>query len=462
MPKLFYPFLVAALMLFCVPAPAIAQDGASGDPFLVRSVTVDVKAKNAVEARRKALAEARRKGYQMLGENMTDPVTPGDVLSIPSDGYIARVVRDVEVVDEKISANRYVGTFDVRFSPGVSGSFRYETPAVPVEEEPVMAEGEGANPASPTQPATAVGGEAVAGEALQPADPAQQQAAVAGDDLIYSPKRGGAVIDTAAGPVLVLPWYGPVSRQVLWSETNSWRAAWDNALRQNTGGRQIIMPLGDSTDIQQYSPLIPQGGTDGLARLMTRYGAREAIVTVAEPATGGMTIRSYRFDGRQMAPLQEIAAQSGPNGDASAQGIAAVIAEINNPQAVAPTAMPDDMAATQAPGQPGIQSGAVPSASAQVTGSQASVTTYGGSQQYATLARFSGLPQWVAMRNTLRNLPGIGGIDILSISPVQAKINFNFAGDPARLQNLLAQNGMTLLPLPQGEAPYELRMGRVY
>lgn len=448
--KLFYPFLLAALMVFCAPATVHAQN----DPFLVQGVTVDVKAKNAVEARRKALSEARRKGYQMLGETMTDPVTPGDVLSIPSDAYIARSVRDVEVVNEKLSSTRYVATFDVRFSPGVAGSFQYEAPApdAVAQTAPVI-EGEGANAATPAAPQGQQ--PAATGDTQPPAQPetaAQQPAG--SDDLIYSPRRGGVVADAAAGPVLVLPWYGPVSKQVLWSETNSWRAAWDNTLRTaNTGGRQILLPMGDSTDIQSYSPLVPQGGTDGLSRLMTRYGAREAVIAVAEPSAAGMTVRSYRFDGRQMTPMQEIDVAAGTQGsDATGQAVTAVIGAINNPAAAAAT-----------PVAPVAPYGANPAlAQAQPNNSTATVTNYGGNQQYATMARFSGLPQWVAMRNTLRTLPGIGNLDVLSISPVQAKLNFSFAGDPARLQNLLAQNGMTLLPLPQGEAPYELRMGRVY
>jgi len=456
MPRIFYSLLLVALMFFCTAPAATAQD----DPFLVKGVTVDVSAKNAVQARAKAFGEARRKAYEMLAETRS-PAPPGMTLAIPSDGYISSVVRDVEVVSEKLSSTRYVATFDVRFSPSVAHSFRYAAVTVtpPAEENAPADEVQQDQQTQTVQPQTAPTPDAA--QAVASVTPAPVSEA----DVVYSPKTGGVVTlngapvqasvpvaalpdapaaATGPQPILLLPWYGPVSRQVLWGDENPFRAAWDKyAATASTGDRQIIVPLGDAADMRDYEPMIPQGGSAGLERLMARYRVSEALIAVAEPQDQALSVRLYRFDGRRIMPITTIdTAAVTPQDDLPARAVAATAAAIN--------AMP----AQGTPAQEFSQQ-AMP-----VENPQTIMNT--GNQKYATIARFSGLQQWIAMRNTLRSLPGIGNLDVLSISPASATIRFNYAGDTGALQNLLAQNGMTLVPVPQGEVPYELRMGRVF
>jgi hypothetical protein len=69
---------------------------------------------------------------------------------------------------------------------------------------------------------------------------------------------------------------------------------------------------------------------------------------------------------------------------------------------------------------------------------------------YRTLARFSGLQEWVAMRQALARVPGVGVVDVRSISPSQANIEFTYNGEYGGLMQVMAQNSLQLTPLPPG------------
>ncbi len=133
---------VAGTVLFAPPASAQQRH----DLFTVYSVPVDVSARTATQARTEALAEVQREALTRL---YTKLANWDESRRIPeqSDAEIVRLVRGIEVVEERLSARRYIGEFNISFDPAgiralfLAGGVPYtETPSrstlvIPVWQE---------------------------------------------------------------------------------------------------------------------------------------------------------------------------------------------------------------------------------------------------------------------------------------------------------------------------------------
>lgn len=109
---------LVACAAFCgaLVAPASAQQTA--DLFTVAGVRVDQSSANATQARTLALAQAQRNGFERLAQRLTTPADQARLtLPRPDDATLDRLVRGVDVEEQRQSGTRYLGRFAVRFDP---------------------------------------------------------------------------------------------------------------------------------------------------------------------------------------------------------------------------------------------------------------------------------------------------------------------------------------------------------
>lgn len=105
-------FWAVVLLGFALPAMAVDRD--SDRLFAVHGVAVDVTAANATEARRLALADAQTRAWVKLTEKLVSEES-AERLPPASAPLLERLVRAVDVRDERSSARRYLANIDVTF-----------------------------------------------------------------------------------------------------------------------------------------------------------------------------------------------------------------------------------------------------------------------------------------------------------------------------------------------------------
>ncbi len=98
-------------LLFC--PPLAAQD----NPLVQRGVPAEATAENAVLARDRAHASARRIAFQRLLEQVGTPAG-----SMPSDSQLESMVAALIVEEERTTPTRYSGRLTVQFNPGLVAS----------------------------------------------------------------------------------------------------------------------------------------------------------------------------------------------------------------------------------------------------------------------------------------------------------------------------------------------------
>ncbi len=95
-----------------------------GDPFTVAGVKVDAIGNNAIEAQTNAITEGQAKAAEILLKRLTLPQQrAGKDLSAVSTESISRMIRALNVSNEKRSNQRYLGDITVAFSPTEVQSF---------------------------------------------------------------------------------------------------------------------------------------------------------------------------------------------------------------------------------------------------------------------------------------------------------------------------------------------------
>lgn len=327
---------------------------AVADPFTVAGVEVDATAKNAVEAREKAFAEAQVKAFTQLAERLM-PEDQRAGFKAPDAATISTMINDFEVTQERLSAVRYVGTYTFRFN----------------------------------------------------ADYVRQ----------YLNVQGVSYTEIASKPVLVLPFFQVGASQVLWRDNNPWLQAW-NRLDQTGGLVPVAVPLGDVRDVASigdnealtYQPA-------GLADMLDRYGANEAVIVMASQSTGaqGLDVLIYRTDRSQPEYVQTLNIPAGADGNALSdavfdQAVQAVRQTLQKEwkaqTAVAVTADPQNVLSARVP--------------------------------------FTTMQQWVETRNALKRVQGIADMRILSVTPREARVEFVFQGGEDRLRLALSQADLIL------------------
>ena len=219
-------FLRTALVALALTVLSFGQ-AAAQDVFEVSGIEVDESAADEVQAKFNAIADAQRRGLQVVLRRL---VQSEDVARLPevTGDVLAQTVRDYDIADEKLGGGRYLATISVRFLPEqVSNLLR----------------------------------------------DAQIPFALA-----------------RSRPVVVLPVLDTGSAPRLWDDPNPWRQAWAGRT-PHAGLFPIVMPAGDLSDVATVNVgQAISGDPRAIAAISDKYGADGAMVAIAS-ASGGQSSR---------------------------------------------------------------------------------------------------------------------------------------------------------------------------
>ncbi len=225
-----FRLVVAALLALAAPAGAQAPRSGQDDVFTVADVGVDVTDATATQAREKALLDGQRQAFQRLMQRLSSDASARAPRL--DEATLNRLVRSIDVANERTSAVRYLASLTVRFNP------------------------------------------AAVREVLTQA--------------------GVAFTETKARPILLVPVYSAGGSTVLFEDRNPWREAWASRPLRDTM-MPIVVPLGDLRDIADLDTKQALAGDQArLEALARRYSASDTAVAVAnvslDPITSKPTV----------------------------------------------------------------------------------------------------------------------------------------------------------------------------
>jgi hypothetical protein len=214
-------FVSLVLALFLTVSPLAAH---AGESLVNSDIDVDVTGKDAADAREQAMMKAHT---DALGELLSKFTTPDQVTAIINNlgpTKINGLVRGTEVLDEKISSNRYRARLMVTFDADEISNL-------------IGKNGTGTN-------------------------------------LEQAPN--------VVGSFLIIPAYEEDGVQMLWEESNPWRSAWKTEGLEVTTG-DIIVPFGDANDIKIVdSQNVSSANFAALLPLTLRYGVSDIVILQAK------------------------------------------------------------------------------------------------------------------------------------------------------------------------------------
>ena len=266
--------VVATLWIASGSGPALAQQAAGDDVFVIRAVPIDETAGSTAIARDTALAKGQLEAAQRLVARLTRSVDRPTLVAL--DTETARsLVASFQVDNEKTSSVRYLADLTVTFQPDAVRAL------------------------------------------LRTA--------------------GVAFAETRSRPVLVVPVLQSGNGYVLWEDPNPWREAWQNHPRTD-GLVPVLSPVGDLADITGLTAeQAVDADTGAFGAAVSRYGAGSAIVAIAalDPATPGgesVDITATRVGRLDEPPLLvSLQNQTGDPLDVFlGQAVAAVIEAVND------------------------------------------------------------------------------------------------------------------------------------
>lgn len=360
---------------------------------VIKDVPVSATADDATTARMNAMAQGEGAAFrQLLVERLGEKDAEG-VMARATPAQISVMARSYEVKEEKVSARSYQAKLDVTFDDGMVNQFLGMAQAA---AEPGVAGGEagvlpGGNPMG-TVPGGNMPGRTMPASTMQ--EPAQ-----------------------GAMTILVLPVQKQTGVPLLWEPENMWRNVWNHVSRDSK--LSLRLPVGDASD----KALLASEGVIGatfsqLNGLAERYQSNTVIVAEAqfnEPENNRLDVQ-----------LRSLAAsyQNGMSLSYQARGD-------ESPEDLMRRAA-QDIASKLAQSQPKAQ----PSMAA-VDG------------KITVLAQLGGLQDWVSLRKRLREVPGVGQIELSAISNGQADIVLHYTGNPDVLARNIMAKGMRIEQAPQ-------------
>lgn len=191
----------------------------AGEAIINSQIEVDVTGKDAVDAKQIAMEKGAKEALTDLLNKLAPPGQTPDIMANLDTRKIGKLVKGTEVLDEKISGNRYHAQLMLSFD----------------------------------------------GDELS--------------NLISKADEHPAGSSSAAvNSFLIIPAYQEGTKVILWEDSNPWRNVWKNAGLENTSG-DIIVPFGDVRDnnvidvdninTSTYTSLIP---------LTIRYGVTDIVI----------------------------------------------------------------------------------------------------------------------------------------------------------------------------------------
>lgn len=327
------------------------------DPlFTVDGVRVDVTAESAVAARTQAFEKAQQEAFKMLAERLL-PEADAKAFEPPAIAVISPMVKDFEITGEQLSRVQYIGTYTFRFKDNAIRNFFAD--------------------------------------------------------------KNVSFTDVRSKPVLILPFYQVGTNVTLWGEGNPWLAAWGRTNTQS-GLVPVQIPIGDIADVGDIADTqaLTYNSTS-LHNMISRYGAGEAIIVMAQPkwqgdATGepsSIDVMIYRTD--LGAP-------------AFVKTISTVSTDKTGAETIFETAVRLTRQAFQSDwkNKTSVQMGEKATLNARV--------------------RFNSLREWSETQKALRKVPGISYMRVVRLNPKQAEVELTYSGAEDRLRLALAQSNLSL------------------
>jgi len=216
---------------------------------------------------------------------------------------------------------------------------------------------------------------------------------------------------------------------VVWGSANPWREAFLN-LESADGLVPLILPAGDAQDAQLRPEQINARDTTALNDFAARYEANGVIIAKATGGVAGPDVQITLTEVRGVAePTDTVLTSPAPVGQDRAANLAAAAA-------VAVDAVSD----------------------AWKRQSRVEVKRM---VQLTALATVSDIREWVKIRDGLRNVALVDRVELQAITRDRAQLTLRYGGDPARLPQAFAQQGVIavedggvwMLSLPRQSAP---------
>jgi hypothetical protein len=122
--------ILSAIIVFIVGVMICTP--AFSNPYQINNVKVDVEGESAIDAREKALQQARRSAFEVLTKRMVSSDARTAMPNI-DDQTIAAMVDSFEINREKLSKNRYLASVNVTFNERAIQGYlgRHTTMAIP-------------------------------------------------------------------------------------------------------------------------------------------------------------------------------------------------------------------------------------------------------------------------------------------------------------------------------------------
>jgi hypothetical protein len=215
--------ILLCFCLFLLPLPALA-----GEALVNSEASVDVTGKDAADARTQAMVRGEADALANLLGKLTTPEQTQGIMNDMDPGKISNIVRGTEVLEEKISSNRYRARLMITFDGD--------------EISKLIGKGAG------------------------------------GDTDANSTEQA------AVGSFLVIPGYEEDGLAMLWEDTNPWIPVWRSTGLEVASG-DIVVPYGDNADIAAVDVrTLASANYASLAPLTIRYGVSDIVVLQAKYA----------------------------------------------------------------------------------------------------------------------------------------------------------------------------------
>ena len=215
------PAIFAVLLAFSV---AVAPHARASDTLVNAEVTEDVTGKDAADARTQAMAKAQVDALLDLLSKFTLPGQAQEIVSGMGARKIGAMVRGTEVLEEKMSENRYRGRLLISFN----------------------------------------------------GDDISALVSQAGNDKTHTE------LAPPMGAFLIIPAYEESGVPMLWEEGNPWRAKWRTVGVEITSG-DVVVPYGDAKDasVLDYKG-VASANFASMIPMVSRYGVSDVVIVQAK------------------------------------------------------------------------------------------------------------------------------------------------------------------------------------
>lgn len=207
-------------LIFCGFSPLVL----AGEAIVNSEVSVDVVSKDPAGARSQAMAKAEVDGLVSLLERLGGPDQAKDIMNTLDSKKITKMVKSTQIVDEKITNDRYRAKLLVSFDG---------------DEISKLMTGISAPEAKELMPAS-------------------------------------------IGSFLIIPGMEYNNQKYLWEEGNFWKSVWNDVSLEVTTG-DVLVPYGDQTDaaLVSYDTMMT-ADFQSLSNFAVRYGVSDIVLLQAK------------------------------------------------------------------------------------------------------------------------------------------------------------------------------------